>query len=451
MPNTFTTLESSINELKDVLARADYVRAVEIFELLPQADMAQIFGGLDETQQIKLLALLPRNESADILEELNDESVADLVAQISDQELLPIVEEMEPDKAADLLGDVEPGRVEMLLAELNDEDELRPLMIYPDDSAGGRMTSQFIALRRRMTAADAIDALRQWSPDSDDIYYIFVVDGSGVLRGVLDLRSLIMAPPDTLLREVMNPDVFMVRASDDQEVAVDLMIRYDLLALPVVNESDVLLGIITIDDIVDVLEEETTEDFVHLGGAEPLRRPYLDAGIFNMVGKRIGWLLLLFITATLTGSVMLLFQGHLEKMAVLAIFVPLIIGTGGNAGSQTTATIIRAMATRDVEFGDIFAVWWREARVGFLLGAGMAIAAYFRAVSWDPNPRLGLAVAAAIISIVIWATSTGSILPLVASKLRIDPTVVSGPVMSTIVDATGLFIYFSLAGWILNL
>jgi magnesium transporter len=313
------------------------------------------------------------------------------------------------------------------------------------------MTSEFLALRRRMTAGEAINAIRAWKPEAEAIYYLFVVDAHRRLVGVVNLRQLIVADPGTLIGEVMETEVISVPAGTDQEECARLMTRYDLLALPVVDAYGILLGVITIDDVVDVLEDEMTEDIQRLGGAQPLGRSYLDTSIFTVARKRAGWLLLLFFTATLTGSVMRLYQDVLEAAVSLTIFVPLLIGTGGNAGSQTTATVIRALATDDVDPGDALRVWWHEVRIGLALGLAMAAVAYVRAITWEANPALALIVSASILGIVLWANGVGSLLPLLAARLRIDPTVVSGPVMSTLVDATGLFIYFSVARMILRL
>jgi magnesium transporter len=325
------------------------------------------------------------------------------------------------------------------------------LLLHPDETAGGLMTSEFLALRRRMTAAEAIEAIRQWQPEAETIYYLFVVDRYGRLVGVVNLRQLIVAPPDALIQDIMDEDVIFVTADVDQEEVARLMARYDLLALPVVDENKILLGVITFDDLVDVLEEEATEDLQRYGGAEPLERPYLDTSPAVITKKRIGWLLILFLTATLTGSVMKLFEDEIQAMVALTLFVPLLIGTGGNAGSQTTATIIRELATGNVEPRDALAVWWHEARVAILLGLGMAIPAFIRAITWVDNPMLATTVAVSIVVLVLWATGVGSLLPLVAAKFGIDPALVSGPLMSTMVDATGLFIYFSIAKILLGL
>jgi magnesium transporter len=229
------------------------------------------------------------------------------------------------------------------------------------------------------------------------------------------------------------------------------MQRYDLLALPVVDANQTLLGIITIDDLVDVIQNEASEDIQRLGGVEPLDRAYLDTGVFTITRKRIGWLLLLFFTATLTGWVMDAFQNELQAMVALAIFIPLLIGTGGNAGSQTTATIIRAMAVGDIDWSDLLWVWLHEVRVGLTLGMVMAAMAFALAMVWVGSLSLAVTVSVSILVIVLWATGAGSLLPMLAARINIDPTVVSGPVMSTLVDATGLFIYFNIAHFILGL
>jgi magnesium transporter len=242
-----------------------------------------------------------------------------------------------------------------------------------------------------------------------------------------------------------------VTADTDQEICAELMQRYDLLALPVVDEKKTLLGVITIDDLVDVIQAEASEDIHRMGGVEPLDRAYLDTSIWSITRKRIGWLLLLFLTATLTGWVMDAFQSELQQVVALTIFIPLLIGTGGNAGAQTTTTIIRAMAVGDIDWGDAWRVWFHEVGVGLVLGIGMAIIAFLLAVVWVSDLKLALTVTASILAIVLWATGAGSLLPMVAARLKIDPTVVSGPAMSTLVDATGLFIYFTIARTVLRL
>jgi magnesium transporter len=251
--------------------------------------------------------------------------------------------------------------------------------------------------------------------------------------------------------KIMDTDVISVKAGTDQEECARLMSRYDLLALPVVDDQNILLGVIAIDDVIDVLEEEATEDIQRFGGAEPLDTSYLNTSVFAITRKRVSWLLLLFVTESLTGTVLRHFEDELQAAVALAFFVPLLIGTGGNAGSQTTSTIIRALAVGDITLRDAWWAFWHELRTGILLGLCMGVVAYLRALTWGTGQPLAITVSIAIFTIVVWANTLGSLLPLLAAQFNIDPTVVSGPAMSTLVDATGLFIYFTIAGLILGL
>ena len=444
-------LEGILDQLRSALERDDLSGAAAIIAALRPPDQAEVFAELQDREQRVLLPELHPDDSADILEELDDEQAAELVAVLSTETVIRIVDEMEPDEAADLLGDMPRDRATAVLAGWEDPYAVQPLLLHADDRAGRFVTSDFLALRVRMTAGEALQAIREWQPDSGSVYYLFVVDRLGRLLGVVNLWQLVVANPRTPLSEIMDPEVIYVRVGVDQEECARLMVRYDLVALPVVNGDDTLVGVVTFDDVMEVLEDEATEDIQRLGGAQPLERPYLDTNVLTLARKRIGWLLLLFLTATLTGSVMRLFEDLLQSMVALAVFVPLLIGTGGNAGSQTTAILIRELATGQVELGDALRVWLHEAAVGLLLGLGMAVVAYTRAITWESDPALALTVSIAIMGIVLWATSIGSLLPLIAARLKIDPTVVSGPVMSTLVDATGLFIYFSIARLVLGL
>ncbi|HFB52156.1 MAG TPA: magnesium transporter, partial [Anaerolineae bacterium] len=361
-------LDSILAQVRAALEKNNLSQAAKLIEKLRPADQAEVFAELDEDEQIALLSELPVEESADILEELDEDEAAELVEAMSPADAIRIVDGMEPDEAADLLGDLPPEQAHEMLAQLEDSDEVRPLLLHADDSAGGLMTSEFLALRRRTTAAAAIQALRDWKPDRENIYYLFVIDAEQKLRGVVSLRDLVIADPDTPLEEIMDPDVIAVTAGVDQEEAARVMTRYDLLALPVIDENGKLLGVITIDDVVDVLEDEASEDIQRLGGSQPLDKAYLNTSVLGIAKKRIGWLLLLFVTESLTGTVLRHFESELQAVVALSFFIPLLIGTGGNAGSQTTATIIRALAVGDIDFGDAIKVWWHETRVGIVLG-----------------------------------------------------------------------------------
>jgi magnesium transporter len=360
-------LEDILAQLRTALEHEDVARAAAIIEALRPPDQADLFAELDDNTQVALLPELNPADSADILEKLPEVEAAQLVSALPSETVIRIVDEMEPDEVADLLSEIRPEQVEAVLAGLEDPDEVRPLLLHPDESAGGLMTSVFEALRPRTTAEEAIQAIRDWKPGAATAYNLFVVDRQGHLCGAVNLRQLIVAGPQAVFAEVMDADVISVLVGADREECARLMSRYDLLALPVVDAAGTLLGVVTIDDVVDVLEQETTEDIQRLGGAQPLERPYLDADVQTIVRKRIGWLLLLFLTGTLTGSVLRYFEHDLESTVALAFFVPLLVGTGGNAGSQTTSTIIRALVVGELDLRDALRVLGHELRIALLL------------------------------------------------------------------------------------
>jgi len=447
----YTDLEDILVKVRASLEHDDVAGAVAALEALRAPDQADLFHELEDEHQTALLPRLNPEDAADILEELEDEDAADLVAMLPRETVARIIDEMEPDEAADLLGELEPADQEFVLRQLEDQAEVRPLLLHAEDSAGGLMTSDFLALGRRMSVGEALAALRTWKPDAEDIYDVYVVDREGRPTGTLSMRQLLTEAPQAVLADIVEKDFVTVPVGSDQEEAARLMSRYDLATLPVVDGHGRLVGVITIDDVVDVLEEETTEDFQRFGGTQPLDRPYLDSSVLTVARKRVGWLLLLFVTETLTGSVLRHFEAEMAAVVSLAFFIPLLIGTGGNAGSQTTSTIIRALAVEDLDKRGLMRPLMHELSVGLLLGLVMGVVAYGRALLWGTGQPVALTVSVSIFAIVVWANVLGSLLPIIASRLRIDPTVVSGPAMSTLVDATGLFIYFTIAGLILAL
>lgn len=446
-----TDLDNILVKVRSSLERDDIAGAIAAIEAMRAPDQADLFYELEDEEQTALLPRLDPEDSADILEELDDEDAARIAATLPREALVRIVDEMEPDEAADLLGEMEPLEASAVLAALDDPEEIRPLLLHADDSAGGLMTSEFLALRRRMTVGEALEALTQWREDAEEIYDVYVVDRFGRLAGTVSMRRLLREDDDQLLSDLIDTEVVSVPVGTDQEECARLMSRYDLVSLPVVDHDGRLVGVITIDDVVDVLEEETTEDFQRFGGTQPLERPYLDSGVLTVARKRIGWLLLLFLTETLTGTVLRHFEAELAAVVSLAFFIPLLIGTGGNAGSQTTSTIIRALAVEDLGRRGLWRPLLHESAIGLVLGLAMGVVAYFRAILWHTGPSVALTVAVSIFAIVLWANILGSVLPILAQRVKIDPTVVSGPAMSTLVDATGLFIYFTIAGIILAL
>ncbi|MFN2205114.1 MAG: magnesium transporter [Candidatus Promineifilaceae bacterium] len=441
----------TLYERIDALLEHNEVRKAQIIlqALLP-IDQAEIFSDLDENDQRQLLQGLPVESIADILEKLEDEEVAEVATWLPPEQLADILDEMEPDEAADLLGDLQPDAASEILALMEDKEEIRPLLLHPDETAGGLMTSEYMALGRQMWAQTALEAIREWKPDREYLYY-FVVDRNGVLVGVVSLLRLIKADPKTEIQTFMDRDLITASVHADQEECAKLMSRYDLTTLPVIDSDNKLIGVITIDDVVDVLEDEATEDIQRLGGSAPLEKPYLLTSTWEIARSRIVWLLVLFVTSMLTSNVLELFEDTLDRVVALAFFIPMLIGTGGNAGSQTTATVIRALGVGEVDKKDSLKVLWHEIRSGLLLGLLVGAAGFVRVYVFEGDLLLGLTVAVALAMIVLWSNSVGSLLPIFASLIGVDPALISGPLMSTLVDATGLFIYLTVAQWILRL
>lgn len=446
IPNT----EQLLFQIQQALDRDDIDSAIKMLESLRPYDQAHLVGELEPQNQDTLMQRLEIGDAADILEKLEDEEAAELAQRLPSEMLATIADEMEPDEAADLLDDLPDEQADAVLAFMTSANEIRPLMPYPDDTAGGLMTTDYLALTTQMTVFEALALVRQWDVDSDMVHYLFVVENKK-LRGVVPLRRLIYADTRTQIENLIDPDVISVTVDADQEECARLISYYDLLALPVVDSERQLLGIIAVDDVVDVLVDEATEDIQRLGGGQPLAQAYLNTKVSIVAKARIGWLMLLFLTESLTGTVLRFFEEELASVVALTFFIPLLIGTGGNAGTQTTSTIIRAIAIGEINLSDGIRALWHELRVGLILGVGMAAVAYVRALTWGSETSLAITVSVAILAIVIWANALGAVLPLLATRFKVDPTVVSGPVMSTLVDATGLFIYFSIAKLIMRL
>lgn len=446
------SLDIVVERIRNALAGERIQDAVEILLALHPADQAEVFNWLGDEEREQLLPLMDIPATADLLEEMEDQDVLDAIGSLSAEQLADVLDEMEPDEAADLLGDLPPDQATAALAQMEDADEVIPLLGYPDETAGGLMTTSYIALRRHTTTEQAIQFLREISPETEIPYYLYVVDREKHLVGVVGLRDLVISNPKTTMEEIMDHEVILVTAGVDQEEVARILTRYDLAAVPVVDDQHRLLGAVTYDDVADVLEEETTEDILHLGGIETgpvMDKPYWSQRIRDVVRSRFFWLLVLFVAETFTGTVLRHFEGELQAVVALSFFVPLLIGTGGNAGSQTVATVIRALALREVRTRDVLRVWWREVRTGLLLGLLLGLVAFGRALLWGVNMGLALTVSITVATICLWANTVAALVPIIANRFGIDPTIVSGPLMTTLIDGTGLIIYFSLAAIIL--
>lgn len=416
------------HDLAEVLFDLNATELAHLFQRFGDEDLAELVAELDPHDAARLILKLTGPQAADVLEEMPPDDAADVVEELSASEAAAILREMEPDEAR----------------------ELQALLAYPEGSAGHLMTPKYVSVSPDLTAEEALAVLRRVAEEVETIHYVYVTAReTRRLLAVLSLYTLFFSKPQVPVREIMNRDVAKVRAEAPQEEAARLLNQYRFFALPVVDADDRLLGIITADDAAAVLREEATEDIERLGGAQPLDQPYLTASPFTLARRRIGWLFLLFVASAYTGTVLRHFGDELQRVVALTFFIPLLIGTGGNIGSQTVTTVIRAMALGEVRFRDAFRVWLKEIGTAVLLAAVLALATFVRAWTLGVTPTIGLAVALTAFAIVVWAATVAALLPLALQRLRVDPAVVSAPLITTLVDGTGLVIYFEIARRIL--
>jgi len=436
-------VEIALQEIRAALDAGNWDRAAALIEALKPADQAELFDDLPLEEQDHLLPQLELEDSADILEKLEEEKAAEVAARLSNAELSNILSEMEPDEAADLLGDLTPARAAQALASLDEADEIRPFLAYPDESAGGLMTAAEVLLHQEMLAEDAIAHLRAVEPDAETVYYLFVVDRTKRLVGVISLRELVVASPGMPVREIMDHDVISVQAHDDQEVAARLMARYDLIALPVVDARDHMLGVITHDDLVEVLEEEATEDIFRLGGV-PEEHP-ADIPLPAALRTRLPWLVLNLVTAMASAMVLSLFEGTIARVAVLAAFFPIVAGVSGSAGTQTLTVTVRGLALGDLSPDEGWRTLGREVLIGVANGVAVGFLIAMIALAWRGSPMLGVVVGAATLLNLIAAGVAGALVPIGLQTLEIDPALASPILVTTITDTFGYFIYLGLA------
>lgn len=440
--------------LQTAITHGDRESTVETLRLLEgSGELVDHLRELTRGELAQLANVLGDEMLGEFLGELDPYDAAAILQRLTAADAADVLEAMDPDEAADVVGEFAPSEADRILIEMEPVEaaELRGLLSYPPDTAGGRMTPAFVSIRPDLPADQAILALRRVAEEAETITYFYVTDAEDRLLGVLSLRKLVLSPPTTPVAELLDTELITVLDTADQEAAAKLPTENDLLALPVVDREGRILGIITADDVADILEQETTEDIERLGGSAPLEEPYLRATPARLWRKRVGWLLALFLAEAYTGTVLRHYESELAAVVALSFFIPLLIGTGGNVGSQVVVTLVRAMALGQVRLRDIFRIILKEVQTGLMLGVVMAIATFIRAMTLGVGIDIGLTVAIAVTAIVIWAALVGAVLPLILHRLGGDPAVVSAPFISTLVDGTGLVIYFTVARLLLHL
>ncbi|MCB2154714.1 magnesium transporter [bacterium] len=434
-------------EIEELVRRKDFRALKDTVREIPAADLAELISDLEESDLVVVFRLLPKALATDVFEYLEFPHQEALLQRLTGGTVGQLLEDMSPDDRTALLEELPPKAARQLLKMLSPEERriATALLNYPEESVGRLMTTDFVYLLPEMTVTDALTKVRRIGIDRETVYALYVVDRSGKLLGLVSLRHLVTAELEQIIGDIMETDLIYSHTDTDQEEAAEMLQHYDLLALPIVDKEDKLVGIVTFDDVMDILEEEFTEDAQLQAAVLPGEESYLDASILSLAGRRVVWLVILLIAEV--GAVLVLrsYDKLLESMIALAFFLPAMTATGGNTGTQSAAMVIRALATGEVAVRDALRVMLREVFVGMILSVALGTLAYVLAVLINGDPILGICVALGLSTIVIVSNLAGTLLPLLFERLKMDPALMSGPFISTIVDVFGLVIYMEIS------
>ena len=451
----------SLEQLLELVQQKKFRQLKEILSNMNEVDIAEFLDELDVEQEMLVFRLLPKDTAAEVftyLENIDDQEK--LIGALSDKELREVLDELYLDDTVDLIEDMPANVVSRILrnTDASTRSQINQLLNYPKDSAGSIMTTEFVDLHPDATVEQSFARIRRVGLDKETVYTCYVTQNR-VLLGVVTVKTLLLSPYETRISDIMETNVISVNTHEDKEDVAQMFSKYDLSALPVVDGENRLVGIITFDDAMDVIEEETTEDFEKMAAILPSDKPYLKTGVVETWRSRIPWLMLLMLSATFTGIIITSFEAALTACVVLTSFIPMLSGTGGNSGSQSSVAVIRALSLDEVEFSDMAAVVWKEVRVAVLCGACLAAANFVKMMvvdRWmmnnpDVTPAVALVVCLTLFLTVICAKAVGCTLPMAAEKLGIDPAVMASPFITTIVDALSLLIYFAIATQVLGI
>ncbi|MBR3684011.1 MAG: magnesium transporter [Lachnospiraceae bacterium] len=443
-----------MEELLELVKTKQYTVLRQELSELNEPDIAAFLQELEEDEMLKIFRILPKSLAADVFAYLDLEEEQMIITSLSDREAANIVNNLMADDATDLLEEMPASIVKRILANANSETrrDINHLLRYPEESAGSIMTVEFVDLKENITVADAIHKIRNVGLDSETINICYVLDVKRKLLGTVALRYLLLSDPDELIGDIMHENVISINTMMDQEEVARQFQKYDFTAMPVVDNEDRLVGIITVDDVVDIMQEETTEDMEKMAAIVPSDKSYMRTGVFETYKKRIPWLLLLMISATFTGGIIASFEDALSLCSILTVYIPMLMDTGGNAGGQASVTIIRGLSLNEIEFRDAFRVVWKESRVAFLCGVTLAAANFVKLMLLDRvSLTVALVVCITLVISVLVAKIVGCMFPMLAKKIGFDPAVMASPFITTIVDAISLMIYFMIATQMLNL
>ncbi len=443
-----------IEILRELLDGKQYTKLRQHLAELNDADIAALMEDLQEEEMLKCFRILPKDLAADVFSYLDVDNQHLIITSLSEREAANIIDNLMADDAVDMLEEMPANVVKKLLANASPETrrDINQLLRYPEDSAGSIMTVEYVDLKENLTVGQAIERIRKVGVDRETINICYVLDAQRKLVGTVALRYLLLSGEDEVISDIMHENVISVNTLMDQEEVAAQFKKYDFTAMPVVDNEDRLVGIITVDDIVDILEEETTEDMEKMAAIVPSDKPYMKTGIWETFKKRIPWLLLLMVSATFTGQIITSFEDALSVYVALTAFIPMLMDTGGNAGGQASVTVIRGLSLGEIEYRDVPRVLWKEIRVALLCGAALAVANFAKLMLFDRlSLEVALVVCLTLVAAVIMAMVVGCVLPILAKRIGFDPAVMASPFITTIVDALSLLAYFRIATVILHI
>ena len=453
--------EKRTDELTELLNKRDMKQLKQRMEELNEFDVAEFLAEIDDNQMPMVFRLLSKETAAEVFANFDTPEQEKIINSITDSELSGIIEELYVDDAVDMMEELPANVVKRVMRAARPETRnlINQYLRYPDNSAGSIMTSEFVQLKKYMTVKEAFARIRRIGEDKETIYICFVTSADRKLEGIVTVKDLLLADDDTVLEDLMDRNVIFASTTEDQESVSEKFSDYDLMALPVVDTEGRLVGIVTVDDVLDVMEQETTEDFEIMAGILPSDKPYSRTSTVEMWKNRIPWLLFLMLSATFTSMILTTFEDMLAVQAGLVAFIPMLMGTGGNSGAQASTAVIRSLSLGDTEPGDALRVMWKEWRVSVLCGLTLALVNFFKMLLLDGmilhNDSVTVTVAAtvslSVLFIVMFAKVVGSALPILAEKLGVDPAVMANPLISTVTDAVSLLIYIYVAKLILHI
>ena len=440
-------------EIKKLLDEKKFNKLKTELKEVNAADIPALLEDLDKEEVVKLFRILSKEQAGEAFSYMEPYMKEKLIQDLTDTELKNIMDELFMDDTVDLVEEMPSNVVKRILKAVNKEDRkiINELLQYPEDSAGSIMTTEFVDLKESMTVKQALQRIRDIGINSETIYNCYVLDKNRILLGIVNIKEILIAKPETLIKDLMKTNIISVNTLDDQEEVTKLFDKYDYFALPVVDNENRLVGIVTVDDAINVLQDEVAEDFEKMAAINPSEESYFKTSVFKHAENRIVWLLILMLSAAITGAIITQYEQAFAAVPLLVAFIPMIMGTGGNCGSQSSTLIIRGLATDEIKLNDVFKALWKEIRVSLIVGIVLAIVNGIRILLQYKDMQLAIVIGLTLIATVILAKALGCLLPMLAKKLKLDPAIMASPLITTLVDIFSILVYFQIATTIMGI